>query len=88
MLLDLCFAIVFFTLSLEGPEPNAVKGFGLETMRYGKRLPPTVGVGLSHKVTLGDSHGREPVVCNKSDGKSRKDDRRVISRCCLSSLQD
>ena len=43
---------------------------------------------FSHEVTLGDSHGREPVVCNKSDGKSRKDDRRVISRCCLSSLQD
>ena len=52
MLLDLCFAIVFFTLSLEGAEPNAVKGFGVETMRYGKRLPPTVGVRLSHKVTL------------------------------------
>ena len=31
-LLDLCFAIVFFNLPLEGAEPNAVKGFGVETM--------------------------------------------------------
>ena len=38
MLLDLYFAIVFFTLPLEGPEPNAVKGFGVETMRYGKKI--------------------------------------------------
>ena len=50
-----------FTHSLEGEEPNAVKGFSVETTRYGKESPPTVGVRLSHKVTQGDSHGREPV---------------------------
>ena len=43
---------------------------------------------FSHEVTLGISHGREPVVCKESDGKSRRDDRRIISRCFLSSLQD
>ena len=60
MLLDLSFATVLFTLPLEGPEPNAVKGFGVEATRCGKSLPSTVGVRLRHKVTVGDSHGRKP----------------------------
>ncbi len=43
---------------------------------------------FSHEVTVGSSHGREPVVCKTAGEKSRRDDRRIISRCCLSSLQD
>ena len=52
----------FYPLNTDSSgHPNAVKGFGLETMRYGQRLPPTVGVRSSHHVVLSDSHGREPV---------------------------
>ncbi len=36
MLLDFYFATVFFTLSLEGAEPNVVTGFSVETKRDGK----------------------------------------------------